>query len=127
MSMSMTKPLNPVQREALFESIQHWKRIVKGEEASEGTRNCALCQNYHGNDCIGCPVYQETEQACCSGTPYDKFIEVTSANNNARWAETKKSRKAARKELQFLKSIWKARAKLKLREFAKMQKKERDK
>ena len=127
MRMSMTKPLKPVQQEALFESIQHWKRIVKGEEASEGTRSCALCQNYHGNDCIGCPVYQETKDTCCTRTPYDTFVVVTPGSNTGRWAETKKSRKAARKELQFLKSIWKARAKLKLREFAKRQKKEHDK
>lgn len=118
--MTMKKRLNKTQLRALFASIQHWKRIVRGKESSEGTENCALCQEFFDSNCKGCPVQEKTGQTSCFDTPYIKFFTRTEPEDGGigHWARTPKAVRAAEKELKFLKGIWKERAGMKRREYA---------
>lgn len=115
----MTKPLNKRQRQALFLSIERWKDIARGEAHSKGVETCALCEEFHTADCRGCPVKQATKQEYCVGTPYDSFtLKADRDEYGRRWARTKPALKAAERELQFLKDIWKKRAGMRRRDYA---------
>ena len=121
----MKNRLNKTQQRALFGSIRHWKRIARGKEASHGTENCALCQEFYHSDCRGCPVQEQTGKVSCRGTPYVKFFNLADSNcwpAEGRWARNPGAVRAAEKEVKFLKGIWKERAGLKLREYAAKQK-----
>ena len=54
----------------LAESIDHWRRIIAGEEAESGPSNCALCGEYWDVGCDGCPVWQKVGEDHCTATPY---------------------------------------------------------
>ena len=118
--MTMKTTLNKVQLRALFQSIQHWKRIVRRKEPSSGTTDCALCQAFFEADCEGCPVREAAGKLHCMNTPYVRFREVVAPAQDGvtRWVRTSKAEKAAEKELKFLKGIWKERAGMKRREYA---------
>jgi len=91
-------------------SIEKWRDIVEhlnkisnfeefDKEIEMGAHNCALCEAYFDGSCIKCPVKILTGEAECQGTPFKKF-------NKAYIAEDLEGmRKAARAELEFLKSL----------------------
>lgn len=120
----MKHPLTRRQTRALFKSIQHWKRIAKGKAYSNGTETCALCQEFlcsefYGDDCRKCPVAEKTGEEYCDGTPFPEFTKVAHTDEAGfRWALGKPAQAAAEKEVKFLKSIWKDRASMSLREYA---------
>lgn len=65
--------------EALEKSIAHWKENAEAErrgEVSFGPRACALCRNFWGNNCIGCPVSMATDLTGCRGSPYADAIDA---------------------------------------------------
>lgn len=92
---------------ALKGSIQKWKRIVKGVEIDEGTDNCPLCQLFVRADCTGCPVAKKTGFSYCSNTPYSDWEGEAWGlkRNGAGYKHTKRSLKAAKAEVAFLKSL----------------------
>lgn len=88
----------------LREGVRHWKRVecaVRRDRANAkcfghrfnmneegiGYANCALCKKYHYKrrkdlQCKGCPVFQNTGQTSCAGTPYTKFSDTINEELN---------------------------------------------
>jgi hypothetical protein len=64
------------------EVLEHWTRIVacktKTDVMKEGTgvTSCAFCREYYDYGCKGCPVYEDTGQTLCNGTPYDAVLQT---------------------------------------------------
>ena len=62
---------------ALGESILAWgKKLAQvrnglWREVKFGTSSCPLCQIYYRDACEGCPVYRDTGERYCKGSPYD--------------------------------------------------------
>jgi|TARA_Y100000310_G_C20301463_1_gene631996 hypothetical protein len=115
-------------RKALEASIEHWENIAKGKEPSLGELNCALCARFadthRKNDhphilfCVRtindqkyetCPVDKCTNSEGCEPTPFCEFVEISIENNEHYslefWAKTPEAKRAARKEVRFLKSL----------------------
>ena len=125
--MHEKEEMRPDTLEALNSSIEHWTKIVAGEEGSEGAANCALCAlfsdevpnddttgyitciklNFENDDYTTCPVQEYTGREGCEGTPYEYFNMVGERTNNsfAKWAKSPNVVKAAQDELDFLKSL----------------------
>lgn len=94
-------------REALEASIKHWEENVAAVTADDvrlGPDYCALCQLFHEDDCIGCPISLKTRDDFCGGTPYNKV-----SNLLYDWRDEDCSRDdfraAAQAELDFLISL----------------------
>ena len=96
---------------ALNASIEHWQRMIDGTHASDERptgRYCALCQMFayqpHSEGvllCEGCPVAERAGATNCYGTPYTKA-------SSAYWRHditAEEFKEAARRQLQFLKSL----------------------
>ena len=66
--MKMTK------EEALKKSIKKWKKVRDGAE-EHGGDDCALCELYLGQNCMGCPVSGKTGKMGCEGTPFQRWQE----------------------------------------------------
>lgn len=62
-----------MSKQALQKSIQKWQSIVDGVGTDKGSRNCALCQRYLAGNCRGCPVFQQTGEISCKGTPHEEW------------------------------------------------------
>lgn len=104
-------------REALEGSIRKWEAIVAGTGVDKGSVNCPLCQKfcagrYRSDACIGCPVRERTGRSYCEETPYVRYVEAEealayypgmSAAMRAKWADQRE--KAAKEELEFLRSL----------------------
>jgi hypothetical protein len=94
---------------ALRESIQHWReneRAAMPGDASAQSDDCALCQKFKADYCLGCPVEGYTGKKYCGLTPY----EDASIALHAWWkAPSKQTRDAfhaaARAEREFLESL----------------------
>lgn len=45
-------------------------------------RDCPLCQVYdiNDNDCVGCPIFEDTGQRNCEDTPYDDWWQYAYDN-----------------------------------------------
>lgn len=93
--------MNANTLEALKGSIAKWEAIVAGTGIDEGDKNCPLCQAFA--NCDGCPVAEMTEQYACEGTPYYKFRSALDEFPGK--AVTKKQKKLAQAELDFLRSL----------------------
>ena len=99
----------------LEESIEHWERLVSGNRLpneSIGTNDCALCKAYlHKSltkNCVGCPVSKITGKTYCENTPYDLVMKIKnemSVRSYSDFLDTKEFKEAAKKELEFLKSL----------------------
>lgn len=57
--------------------VNHWKRMLKltVEDIRDGKEypddeNCAFCNKYIDKDCRGCPVFVNTGEPYCHGTPF---------------------------------------------------------
>jgi len=92
---------------ALEGSIKKWEGIVNGTHQNMGSLDCPLCRQFYDEDifgeivCTGCPVAEKVKTHCCRGTPY---LEAASVLRNG-FAVTPETREAAKKELEFLKSL----------------------
>ena len=86
---------------ALKGSIKKWEKIVAGTGTDEGWSNCPLCQLFYGEprNCNGCPVKEKTHLSACVCTPYTKFATARQRK------DVSGSRKYAKEELKFLKSL----------------------
>jgi hypothetical protein len=111
---------------ALKSSIAHWERLASGKRRggeSIGSSHCALCRKFLlANplllDCEGCPVKEKTGYHGCQKTPYqdvelvffrqrqdisDSGVDWDKAKGLA--LDTPEFKRAAKKELAFLKSL----------------------
>lgn len=96
---------------ALKQSIAHHERMAKFtkieqfEKEAPGWSDCALCQLFIMQSCVGCPVDNETHTSC-QDTPYE---EICDAHDLLKEKKSKPNwqsfRKAERAEIKFLKSL----------------------
>ena len=53
-----------------------------------GIETCALCLAYNQLDqdwdCTGCPVYEDSGERHCQGTPYEDFVETSCVKTDER-------------------------------------------
>ena len=106
------KIVDRVIEKALEESIEHWKRIVSGEEHTTRA-NCSLCSLFFENNCAGCPIKEKTGETQCNNTPYREFTHhVTLTHKNfippplfSYRVYCPECKRLAEKELKFLKSL----------------------
>lgn len=103
--------MNKATRKALERSIAHWERVV--EFGGRYTRdnissdNCALCRRFNSNECEGCPVKERTGQSICKGSPYHEAARLwyVCRGEGLIPCTQAKFKRAARRELAFLKSL----------------------
>jgi hypothetical protein len=97
---------------ALKGSIEKWEKIVAGTGLDKLGDNCPLCKlvGREKSDCSSfpCPVYKETKEMDCQGSPYWKWREHYSGNHMDEdecrvFCPT--CRKLAQAELDFLKGL----------------------
>jgi hypothetical protein len=72
--------------EALKGSIKKWEGIAYEGKKNLASEDCPLCWlfNHYPNairDCKGCPIYNETGQSACQGTPYMDYIRYQSGGS----------------------------------------------
>jgi len=99
----------------LEESIEHWERLVSGNRLPNeniGINDCALCRAYLYNSsvkaCVGCPVSETTGKTHCENTPYNLVMKIKAEMFFIPYSvflDTKEFKEAAKKELEFLKSL----------------------
>jgi hypothetical protein len=103
--------MNRQTLKALKGSIKKWELIVRGESVDKGIRNCPLCELFWKKDCKGCPVSDKTGDVYCNGSPYSRWEKCSDLLRNAEalnWecaVGGSKSRRIAKAELKFLKSL----------------------
>ena len=86
-------------------SIAKWEDLAKGKNMGKyGSINCALCYLYDKNDCNGC-VIAEAGYEGCLGTPYEEYYDAYED------ADEDTLKAIAQKEVEFLKSLRKKKAK----------------
>lgn len=97
--------MNKKTKQALKKSIDHWTKLSQGkvDAGCVGSKWCALCELFLQGDnwCQGCPIYKKTGKPLCRGTPY------SSADHNgiSYGLDSPQFKRAARKELAFLKTL----------------------
>ena len=69
------------QADEVAECIPYWQEnlrlAIEGERIYWSPRTCCLCVKYLGKSkggCHQCPIYKDTNEICCSATPYKKAI-----------------------------------------------------
>lgn len=92
-------------RDELKASIRHWNRLATGTtRPGEDTSGkfCALCKLFYSLDgCGQCPVKLRTGKSFCLGSPWADARDAYEDDG----LESKEFKSAARKELDFLKSL----------------------
>jgi hypothetical protein len=94
----------------LEKSIEHWEKNTTAntpDKASTSSKDCALCTAWDQFDCLGCPVRDKTEISTCYKTPYrEAFDSLVSWTGDPSNSVLKAAfRRAAKKELNFLKGL----------------------
>jgi len=106
---------------ALEKSVLKWEKINSGLRndktkivTESGSDDCACCKEFLKDMCVDCPICLSTDSELCVGSPYDTWREALSDEEENRINKTKLSktklvtlRKAALKELNFLKRLHK--------------------
>lgn len=97
--------MNAKTLKALKGSIAHWERLSSGTAKSGEdvtSKSCPLCKLFlRENSCEGCPVAKATKKWYCVGSPWER-VRAVELGRGLRCDEFKE---AAKKELQFLKSL----------------------
>lgn len=67
---------------ALLASCKKWLSICEGEGKNLGQRSCPLCRSFREEAgglvvCYECPIYVDTNQSGCRGTPYQDARDAT--------------------------------------------------
>lgn len=97
--------MTPEAKEALLGSIAKWEAIVDGTGKDQGPDNCPLCKMFFqesdkelggDEDCLGCPVRNQSGQRYCRNTPYIDYAYSQPLDDH---------RAKAQAELDFLKSL----------------------
>lgn len=101
--------------QALRASIEKWKANAEAEYSSDyliSPSSCPLCRLFHGtyiddyHHCIGCPVYENTGETDCEGTPYAdaaKKLRLWHRSGDTKYMEAVRS--AALEEVAYLESL----------------------
>jgi len=112
--------MNKETHKALLASIVHWEcnTTAPMDEVKIGTDDCALCKKFNYDyrtdmkpGCTNCPVMEKTGGNLCKNSPYDKCsIEYRGwrsfcNSSRERWNATRRFRRAAWKEVEFLRSL----------------------
>ena len=80
-------------REAFEKSLEKWRLIIDGfDPHGDDIETCGLCDLYYEENCVGCPIYNITNDVYCERTPFEKWSKNPSTKN-------------AKMELDFLKVI----------------------
>jgi hypothetical protein len=64
--------------QAWRKSLEKWYLLMNGEYVPQVLVGCGLCNLYYKlapGSCEGCPVYEDTEERNCFGTPYVDWEE----------------------------------------------------
>lgn len=94
------------------DSVAHWERLASGnrlEDESMFSEDCAFCALFIDDGCYGCPVAAATGEWACAGSPW-KSVGIALGNEDY---DTSRFKKAAKKELAFLKSLRPEKQKIK--------------
>jgi hypothetical protein len=102
--------MDEVTKKALEESIAKWEQNVEYAKISEfdkiqiSWKDCPLCSLYYNQEdnCVGCPVYNNTGRRRCLNTPYH---DVVSYIKTTRTCSAHIITKACQAEVDFLKSL----------------------
>lgn len=101
--------MTPNTLRALRASIKHWEENAAAEtpeEVGATARECALCAKFIYGGCTDCPVFYETGNELCEGTPYIAAFDALEAWEATPTPEAEAAfRIAARAEVDFLKSL----------------------
>lgn len=96
--------MNKRTLKALRGSIAKWEKIVSGDAEDMGAENCPLCKLFVEDFCDGCPVRKESGVPGCIQTPWHRWAKAQ--NQRFHWtANTKRRKKLAQAELDYLKSL----------------------
>jgi len=106
---------------ALKKSIEKWEKIVSGKGEDRGGENCALCELFAEDECIGCPIHTETRETSCQGTPFHEWVnhhekKHPESFSGALKVECPECKELAQKELEFLKRLLPETQKIKKKE-----------
>lgn len=110
-SMCYDGPFPKTPEEALLISIAKWTILSKDPsfQSDGGADTCGYCMYYKMREsvstvpaCGRCPIYRRTKQINCLDTPYLDWAIQNEPNVNG---NEKRKLKAAKKELDFLKSF----------------------
>lgn len=101
--------------QALEASIAHWEENLQAakdkqyDKLCSGAQNCALCELFFGEDCVGCPVAEASESSECRNTPYTKAEKVMNMyqryQRNGDGDDISDLTNAIQEEVDFLKSL----------------------
>jgi len=96
---------NKKQSDLLKESIIKWEGIVDRTGVDNGTKNCALCQEYYDYLCRDCPVAIFVNTDGCYNTPYHDWLIIIESDERPYKNTTDETQKAAEDELEFLQML----------------------
>lgn len=103
-----TPAMDPTALTALQGAIAKWELMATDDEtaiAKGRAIKCQLCVLFNPpastqpDDCVGCPIYAETGQKYCDGTPYNEWADANTDEDYER------RQAAAGNEVEFLKSL----------------------
>ena len=98
---------NKKQSDLLKESIIKWEGIVDRTGVDNGTKNCALCQEYYNKFCKDCPIAIHTTVDECFNTPYHDWLIIIESDEWPYENTNDETQKAAEEELEFLEMLLK--------------------
>jgi hypothetical protein len=95
------------------EVLDHWQTnlllVLAGEEveffSNIGATNCPYCKEFWNYDCIGCPIYNTSNEFHCQNTPYDKIDEMVNEYEEGNEIDGTELIKLVCKEIEFLESL----------------------
>lgn len=93
--------------EAHYQSILKWQenaRCTDIEKAQTGQLTCPLCDMFYDQQCVGCPVAEETGQVMCKGTTYSEAHRARKAVREG--APMSTFTEPAKAYLEFLEMLW---------------------
>ena len=97
--------MKPKTLRALYGAIEKWEGIASGKGVDRGVANCPLCRLFYRYGCIDCPVALKSGHSECRNTPYGTWCVEATARNGGGVAITPRAKRAARAEVEFLKSL----------------------
>ena len=89
----------------LWNEWKHWEKIADGFITDQQEQNSFLCYVYH--DCDECPIYHETKQTDCTGTPYWDWVEAALDLSCGKWAVDRDAINAALEMKEWIVTLYK--------------------
>lgn len=93
-------------RTALIASISRWEKKAQGLEIHEtGMQTCPLCGLFIKNECMGCPIYEDTKVPYCVYTPYEDYHRHVWTSDATSDTFVPITKELAQREVSYLKSL----------------------